>query len=79
MDQKVNVYVSDAWDGEPAESEEMAPKWHRKDSPALESMWPDDRFWLPNVISGKFVEALFLFDKDDVLMDHLVLEKGDHV
>jgi hypothetical protein len=42
-------------------------------------MWPDDSFWLPPVLSGKFVEALFLFGKGDVIMDHLVLEKGLYV
>jgi 8-oxo-dGTP pyrophosphatase MutT (NUDIX family) len=79
MDQKVTVYISDEWDGSPSESDEMAPKWYRKDALPLESMWPDDSLWLPNVISGKFVEAMFLFGKDDKIMDHLVLEKGQYV
>jgi 8-oxo-dGTP pyrophosphatase MutT (NUDIX family) len=79
-DQKVTVYIADEWEGgEPSESEEMAPKWHRKDSLPFASMWPDDPLWLPNVISGSFVEALFLFGEGDRLMDHLVLEKGPYV
>ena len=75
-DQKVVVYMAHEWDGEPVESEEMAPKWHRKNSLPFDSMWPDDSFWLPNVLAGNFVEALFLFDEGDRLQDHLVLEKG---
>jgi 8-oxo-dGTP pyrophosphatase MutT (NUDIX family) len=78
-DQKVTVYIADDWEGEPSESDEMAPKWHRKDGLPLNSMWQDDSFWLPNVLSGKFVEALFLFDKNDKLLDHLVLEKGSYI
>jgi hypothetical protein len=68
--------MAEEWEGEPGESEEMAPKWHRKDSLPLASMWPDDTFWLPPVLTGNFVEGLFLFGKGDKLMDHLVLEKG---
>ena len=80
FDQKVTVYVTEEWDGEPKESEEMAPKWHRKDSLPLESMWADDSFWLPSVIAGNFVEAIFLFDgKADKMLDHLVLEKGRYL
>jgi mutator protein MutT len=76
IDQRVNVYIVDSWDGEPSESDEMAPKWYQRDSIPFESMWPDDSIWLPPVLSGKFVEALFLFGKDDKIMNHLVLEKG---
>ncbi len=79
IDQKVTVFISDDWEGEPSESEEMAPKWHRKDSLPLNSMWSDDGFWLPSVISGNFVEGMFLFDKGDKLLDHLVLEKGLYI
>jgi len=77
-DQKVIVFMSDSWEGEPSESEEMAPKWYPKGSLPFASMWPDDPFWLPPVISGKFVEAAFLFGKGDLVMDKLVLEKGDY-
>jgi mutator protein MutT len=79
MDQKVIAYVCDSWEGEPSESEEMAPKWFAKDKLPLESMWPDDAFWLPSVLAGKFVEAQFLFGKDDALIDHNVIEKGTYI
>ena len=79
-DQKVSVYIAEAWEGEPSESEEMGvPRWHPKDSLPFDSMWPDDPFWLPNVLSGKFVEGLFLFGEGDKLLDYLVLEKGSYL
>ena len=76
MDQKVVVYVADSWEGEPSESEEMAPKWFDAGKLPFDSMWQDDPFWLPSVLEGKAIEAQFLFDKSDALIDRLVLEKG---
>jgi mutator protein MutT len=75
-DQLVTVYMADSWEGEPSESDEMAPKWYRKDSLPYDSMWPDDKIWLPHVMLGKSVEAMFLFGKDDALLDHMLVEKG---
>lgn len=31
-------------------------------------MWPDDIFWLPKVIAGKFVRASFSFGEKDVIL-----------
>jgi 8-oxo-dGTP pyrophosphatase MutT (NUDIX family) len=78
-DQMVSVYLADSWEGEPSESEEMAPKWYQKDSLPFESMWPDDPHWVPLVIGGSIVEGYFLFGKGDALLDHLVVEKGRQV
>lgn len=71
----VYAFLCDAWDGEPEESEEMAPKWFKiKDIPYKE-MWQDDEYWLPKVLGGKILKGLFEFD----INDNLVSAKVDEV
>ncbi|MCL4406094.1 MAG: 8-oxo-dGTP diphosphatase [Patescibacteria group bacterium] len=68
-DQRVHVYFSETWEGEPAESEEMNPKWFSFDEIPFENMWPDDIFWLPEVIKGKMLKAMFKFGENDIVED----------
>lgn len=69
-----HVYLTTEWQGEPTESEEMAPKWFSLGSIPYESMWPDDPYWLPQVLDGKKIRASFVMDKDDSLLEHSVEE-----
>ena len=64
------VYLTSKWEGEPTESEEMAPRWFKINEIPYDEMWEDDRFWLPKVLSGETVEADFLFNKNQVLLEH---------
>jgi mutator protein MutT len=65
VDMQGHVYFCDKWDGEPAETEEMAPQWFKiKDIP-YDEMWQDDIVWLPQVLKGKKLTANFTFDHDD--------------
>jgi len=71
-DQLVHVYFTETWQGEPMESEEMKPQWFKiKDIP-FKDMWPDDPFWLPKVINGNFVKAMFRFGDGDVILEQKV-------
>jgi len=67
--QQVVVFFTEDWDGEPTETEEMSPKWFKRDQLPFDSMWPDDIHWLPLVFGGKRLEAEFLFGENDVLLD----------
>lgn len=60
-DQKMHVFLVKDWQGEPKESEEMAPKWYLKNEIPFDSMWPDDKHWLPVVLDGKKFEGKFYF------------------
>jgi 8-oxo-dGTP pyrophosphatase MutT (NUDIX family) len=69
LDQRVHIFVTRAWDGEPTESEEMIPKWFpitEHDIPFSE-MWLDDSYWLIHALSTKdTVKGFFRFSgKDD--------------
>lgn len=60
--QQACVYLLRAWEGEPAESEEIAPRWFDVDQLPLDAMWADARHWLPQVAHGERLTADFLFD-----------------
>lgn len=66
----VYAYICTEWQGEPAESEEMAPKWYSLEEIPYDSMWDDDRYWLPQVLAGERVTGTFTFDADDHMVTH---------
>ena len=67
--QVVHVYFAENWEGEPIESEEMKPQWYTVDSIPYENMWPDDIFWLPEVIKGQKLKASFTLDSHDTILE----------
>jgi mutator protein MutT len=71
--QQVTVFMCEKWQGEPCETEEMAPKWFSVGSLPYSKMWPDDPHWLPRVINGTYVTADFYFDDEDNLLKYEVL------
>lgn len=65
---KVDVFVCRAWEGEPVETEEMAPKWFRAHELPLDKMWDDDRYWLPRILDGEKLKCRFVLnDRDKVI------------
>jgi ADP-ribose pyrophosphatase YjhB (NUDIX family) len=62
--QRVHIFFIRVWEGIEKETEEMNPKWFDIDSMPTENLWKDDRYWLPEALSGKKIEAKFLFTKD---------------
>lgn len=70
----MHVYFVEEWEGEPRESEEMMPEWFNAESIPYSQMWPDDKFWLPQVMQGKKVEAYFKLDKNNNILAQEVKE-----
>lgn len=68
----VHVYLCDEWEGEPIETEEMAPEWFEIEDIPYTNMWQDDEFWLPQVLAGSKVYGEFTFDENDALLTHNV-------
>lgn len=59
-----HVFFARQWAGEPQESEEMAPEWCARNAIPFERMWVDDKYWLPAVLRGDYVQGDFLFTED---------------
>ena len=70
--QNCHVYFCDSWEGEPSESEEMKPEWYRVNEIPFDSMWPDDIYWLPQVLENKLVRAVFTFAPGDIILDQKI-------
>jgi len=66
---KAEAFTAREWEGEPIETEEMAPQWFSLAEIPYEQMWADDKYWLPEVLNGNFVTAEFTFDEDDNVLD----------
>ena len=54
-DQTADVYVTSSFSGEPAESDEIAPRWFAERELPFDQMWDDARYWLPRVLAGQHV------------------------
>jgi len=65
--QSMHTYWTESWQGEPKETEEMRPRWFPVDKIPYDLMWPDDIFWLPEVLKGNLVRASFTFSEGDII------------
>jgi len=71
--QKCYVYEAVDWEGEPTESEEMAPKWWKCSSIPYHEMWPADQSWIEPVLSGKILTGYYLFTKEPVCLEQRII------
>jgi mutator protein MutT len=57
-DQHMFIYFIRRWNGEPVESEEVAPLWYKHTDLPYESMWVDDPHWLPRALTGELLSGI---------------------
>lgn len=67
-----HVYLVLKFSGEPVETDEMQPKWFHRDEIPYDQMWPGDRYWLPDFLSGKKIEGSFSFGEANRLLKQAV-------
>jgi 8-oxo-dGTP diphosphatase len=63
-DQTAEVFTATEFSGEPAESDELTPRWFAVDELPLDGMWDDARYWLSLVLAGQPVTAEITFADD---------------
>jgi 8-oxo-dGTP diphosphatase len=63
-DQTAEVFVTDQFSGEPAESDELVPRWFNVTELPFDGMWDDARYWVPVVLGGERVSVTFTFADD---------------
>ena len=73
-DMLVHTFVCTQWQGEPEETDEMAPRWFKTSEIPYDQMWQDDRYWVPLVLAGKKLETNFTFDHEQNMLAYAVNE-----
>jgi mutator protein MutT len=69
-----HTYICTIWEGEPVETEEMAPRWFSLADIPYDEMWQDDRYWLPQALDGKLLKTVFTFDEHDNMLTQQITE-----
>jgi 8-oxo-dGTP diphosphatase/2-hydroxy-dATP diphosphatase len=65
---RMHIYLCTSWSGQPIETEEMSPSWYPLDQLPYDAMWKDDKYWLPFLLKGQKIKAIFNFmNNDDTL------------
>ncbi len=57
-----HAYIARSWEGDPTESDEMAPQWFDLESMPLAHMWISDSVWLLPALHGEHVRGAVHFD-----------------
>ncbi len=70
---EVHVFRVDTFAGEPVETDEMRPHWFAFDEIPYDTMWADDRYWMPLFLEGKKPRTKFLFSENDTLLEKDIL------
>ena len=72
----VFVFIAEEFAGVPTETDEAVPVWTPIDDIPYDSMWEDDRHWLPLLLDQRPFSGRFIFD-GDLMLDHKLLETRD--
>lgn len=71
--QQVHIFFVDHWQNEPVETEEMKPEWFFLDEIPYNSMWEDDKHWLPRILGGEKLKASFHFDQNKKIISQNIV------
>jgi 8-oxo-dGTP diphosphatase len=76
-DMDVAVFTCAEWSGEPAETDEVRPQWFPVADLPFDRMWDDAPRWLPRVLSGERLRAVFRYaDDNETVVAHTVTALG---
>ncbi|MBI4017398.1 MAG: 8-oxo-dGTP diphosphatase [Candidatus Aenigmarchaeota archaeon] len=64
-DNRVHVFLTKVFEGEPVESEEMKPQWFSVTKIPYDRMWTPDTHWIPRVLGGEKIHASFTFKEGE--------------
>lgn len=74
---EVHIFRATAYEGEPVETDEMAPAWFHRDEIPFAEMWPDGPEWMPLFFADKKFQGPFLFGAGDrILSRELALREA---
>lgn len=62
-----SVITADTYEGSPVETAEAIPFWCRLDQIPYQSMWEDDRLWIPRMLEKTHFRGRFIFEGDRMI------------
>lgn len=68
-DEWMHIFLVKDWQGEPMESDEMLPRWFKRQEIPFGDMWCCDKHWVPSVLQGKKIEGEVYFNPDGSAFD----------
>ena len=68
----MHIFLSEDFEGEPTETDEIKPEWYPITNLPYSKMWGDDEHWMPEVLRGNKVDAYFHFNETDTFTDFRV-------
>ena len=70
---KVHVFETWNFEGEATETDEMRPQWYDENEIPFDRMWPDDQYWVPDMLQTErnFI-GRFDFEDDDTITEQSV-------
>lgn len=61
----VYIYLSEQWEGQEQETEEMVPEWVSFTKIPYDQMWKDDCYWLGRALQGEAFRGTVTFAEDN--------------
>lgn len=65
-------YICTKWEGNPKETEEMRPQWFSVNEIPFDQMWSADKIWIPEILKGKNIKAVFEYTEGDLLSTYRI-------
>lgn len=60
------IYLIHEWEGEPVETEAIAPEWVSKNAMPWDRMWSDNHIWVPKILMNEKIQATILHGEEEV-------------
>lgn len=75
-DRIIDMDIFETWEfeGEPIETEEMAPKWFPLEDIPFSEMWTSDPLWYPYYLEGKLFKGEVVFDQNHQVVSSEIRE-----
>lgn len=61
----VAMFACDRFEGELAETDELAAEWFPVSAPPYERMWDDAKYWLPLILNGQHLDVVITLNDDN--------------
>ena len=74
----MSIFTATDYEGAPTESNEMEPVWFDLNKIPYTRMFPDDGYWLPEVLKGNYVTGTFKYDINLNILDHKIEIKSNN-